>query len=133
MTRQTDLDKKETGQVTRAEHTRSGLHYRPNVDILENSDELTVLADLPGVQPEDIDIDFERGTLILHGKVKPRQAAHTDLLLAEYGIGDFYRTFAVSEHVDAERIHAEFKDGVLALHLPKVEAVKPRKIAVQSK
>lgn len=133
MASETAVEKKESDEVTRREHTRSGLHYHPNVDILETKDELTVLADLPGAQPDDIDINFERGTLILHGKVRPRQPEDTNFLLAEYGIGDFYRTFEVSEHVDAERIRAEFDDGVLTLHLPKVEAVKPRKIEVQTR
>ncbi|UCG31862.1 MAG: Hsp20/alpha crystallin family protein [Phycisphaerales bacterium] len=130
-TEDTAIEKKGTGEVTRREHTRSGLHYRPNVDILESQDELTLLADLPGVKAEDVDIHFERGTLTLHGKVRPRQADKTNYLLREYGVGDFYRTFEVSESIDPSRIHAELKDGVLMLHLPKVEAAKPRKIEVK--
>jgi HSP20 family protein len=130
-TEDTAIERKEPGEVTRREHTRSGLHYRPNVDILESRDELTLLADLPGVKAEDVDINFEQGTLTLHGKVRPRQAENTSYLLREYGVGDFYRTFEVSETIDASRIHAEMKDGVLALHMPKVEAAKPRKIEVK--
>ncbi len=61
-----------------------------------------------------------------------RQSEQTRYLLREYGVGDFYRTFRVGEQVDASRIAAEFVDGVLTLHLPKVDAAKPRKIAVQS-
>jgi HSP20 family protein len=53
-------------------------------------------------------------------------------LLQEYGVGDFYRTFKVSEQIDSTRISAEYHDGVLTIHLPKVEAAKPRKISVQS-
>jgi len=125
------IETKNADEVTRREHTRSGLHYRPNVDILESKNELTVLADLPGVHAEDVDIHFEQGTLTLHGKVRPRQPENTSFLLREYGIGDFYRTFQVSESIDDSRIHAELSDGVLALHLPKVEAAKPRKIEVK--
>ena len=125
------LDKPATADVTRAEHTRNGRLYQPNVDILETSDELTVLADMPGVDGSDIDISFENGTLTIHGKVPPRQGEDTNHLMREYGIGDFKRTFEVSEAVDASRITAECANGVLTLHLPKVDAVKPRKINVK--
>ena len=125
------LDKPVTSDVTRAEHTCSGRLYQPNVDILETADELTVLAGIPGVDGSDIDIGFENGTLTIHGKVPPRQGEDTNHLLREYGIGDFHRTFQVSEAIDASRITAECANGVLTLHLPKVEAVKPRKINVK--
>jgi len=120
-------------EVTKGEFTRSGACYRPNVDILERRDELLVLADMPGARPEDIDLDFNDGTLTIHAKVQPRQDDHTQYLLREYGIGDYWRTFQVSEAVDASKISAEYTDGVLMLHLPKAEAVKPRKISVQSR
>jgi len=118
-------------EVAGVERTRSEQFYRPNVDILENADELVLVAELPGVNAGDVDIRFEQGELTIHGRAKPRYEAETKFLLNEYGVGDFYRTFRVSEHVDGSRIHAEYHDGVLALHLPKVEAVKPRKIAVK--
>jgi len=118
-------------EVAGVERTRSEQFYRPNVDILEKADELVLVADLPGVKADEVDIRFEQGELTIHGRAKPRYQEGTKFLLNEYGIGDFYRTFRVSEQVDASRIHAEYHDGVLTLHLPKVEAVKPRKIAVQ--
>ena len=121
-----------TTDVVERERTRSGRHYRPHVDILEHADELTVLADMPGVKADAIDIHFENGALTIYGKVDERQAAETEYLMQEYGVGDFSRTFQVSEHVDAARITAEYADGVLTLHLPKVEAAKPRKITVQT-
>jgi HSP20 family protein len=119
-------------EVAGVERTRSEQFYRPNVDILENADELVLVADLPGVKADEVDIRFEHGELTIHGRAKPRYDEGTDFLLNEFGIGDFYRTFRVSEQVDGSRIHAEYHDGVLWLHLPKVEAVKPRKIAVQA-
>ena len=114
------------------EHTRCGCHYRPNVDIVENSDELLVLADLPGVAGEDIDVDFEDGTLTLHAKVAARQQEGVEYLVHEYGVGDYFRTFRVSEAIDASKISADYADGVLTLHLPKAESTKPRKIDVKS-
>ncbi len=118
-------------EVAGVERTRGEQFYRPNVDILEKADELVLMADLPGVNAEEVDIRFEQGELTIHGRAKPRYGEGTKFLLNEYAVGDFYRTFRVSEQVDGSRIHAEYHDGVLSLHLPKVEAVKPRKIAVQ--
>jgi HSP20 family protein len=118
--------------VAGAEYTRTTKTYRPNVDILEAADELVVLADMPGVKSDDIDIDFKEGVLTLHGRVERRQPEGTHYVLEEYGIGDFHRTFQVSEQIDAGRISAAYKDGVLTLRLPKLERVKPRKIAVQA-
>lgn len=118
-------------EVTPAEHTRSGSYYRPNVDIVEKADELVVRADVPGVAPDGIDVHFEDGTLAIHAKVPPRNQ-DVDFLVREYGVGDFYREFRVNETVDVGKISAELADGVLTLHLPKIEAAKPRKITVKT-
>jgi HSP20 family protein len=118
---------------SRLERTRGGRAYRPNVDIVEKQDELLVLAEMPGVNGGDIDIRFEEGELTIHGRAASRQDDQTRYLLQEYGVGDFYRTFRVSEQIDASKISAEYKDGVLSLHLPKVEAMKPRQIKVERK
>ncbi len=115
------------------EHTRNGLCFRPNVDIRERDEELLVLADVPGAASDSIDVNFEDGMLTIHAKVAPRQEHDHRYLVREYGVGDFYRTFRVSEAVDAGKISAEYADGVLMLHLPKAEAVKPRKIEVSAK
>ena len=114
------------------EVTRSGRSYRPNVDIVERPDELLLVADMPGSRGEDIDVHFEDGQLTVRGPVKERQQEGTHYLFREYGIGDFCRTFHVSEQIDASRIAAEYAAGVLTLHLPKAETQKPRKIAVKS-
>ena len=119
-------------EEARGERTRGGRVYRPHVDILEQKDELTLVADMPGVKSESIDIHFEDGVLTLQGKIEPRYRENVNFLLCEYGIGDFYRTFRLSEHIDAQRIHAECVQGVLTVHLPKVEAAKPRKIEVRA-
>ena len=116
-----------------AERTRNGRFYRPNVDILECPDELLLVADLPGAKSDQIDIDFEKGTLTLHAPVPARQSQDQLYLVHEYGVGDYYRTFDVSEEIDAGRITAEYADGVLTLHLPKAESTKPRKINVNVK
>ncbi|MBN2559774.1 MAG: Hsp20/alpha crystallin family protein [Phycisphaerae bacterium] len=133
MTTESAIEKRPEGAVTRAEHTRSRLHYRPNVDILENAEELTILADMPGIHADGVDIEFEKGTLTIHGKVNDRQPEEVGYLRQEYGIGNFYRTFQVSELIDAKRINAEYGEGVLTVHLPKTDVAKPRKITVKAK
>jgi len=130
MADQSDGFKPEAEQHAGGEHTRCGCHYRPQVDILEKGDELVVLADVPGATGEEIDVDFEDGTLTIHAKVAPRQEERMEYLVREYGVGDYYRTFHVSEAIDASKITAEYADGMLTLHLPKAESTKPRKIDV---
>ena len=102
----------------------------PRVDVVEDQKGITLFADLPGVKPADVEMRFENGELILHGRCKPRQTG-TDYLLQEYGVGDFYRAFAIAETIDSDKISAELKDGVLTVHLPKAEAVRPRRITVK--
>ena len=119
------------GDAATVERTRTGPTFVPRFDILERGDELILYGDLPGVGPDDLEVRFEDGQLIVHGRVAPRHA-ECEFLGGEYGIGDFYRVFAIGEAIDAEKISAELNRGVLTLHLPKSEAVKPRKIAVQS-
>lgn len=117
---------------SQTERTRGARGYRPQVDIVEKQDELLVLADIPGANGAEIDIRFDDGELTIHGPAARRQGAETRYLLQEYGVGDFYRTFRVSEQIDASKISAEYKDGVLSLHLPKVEAARPRRINVKT-
>ena len=131
MTDETQVTKTPASEVAPAEHTRSGCYYRPNVDIVERADELTVQADVPGATADGIAVDFEDGMLSIHAEVPPRNQG-VDYLAREYGVGDFCREFRVNETIDVAAISAELADGVLTLHLPKVEAAKPRKIAVKS-
>jgi HSP20 family protein len=133
MATETVLNKRSEDEVTRAERTRNRPHYHPNVDIVETTDELLVLADMPGMEAGDVDVHFENGTVAIYGRVRDRQGENTDYLLREYGVGDFHRSFEVSEAINADGISAEYANGVLTLHLPKTEAVKPRKIVVKTK
>lgn len=103
--------------------------HTPRVDVLETDEELMLLADLPGVAPADVDIRFENGELTVHGRRGPRRSGKP--WLWEHEPGNFHRVFRVTEAVAGDKIHAELKNGVLTVHLPKVEAVKPRRIAVK--
>jgi HSP20 family molecular chaperone IbpA len=130
MSNVTNAPAKDRADLAHPEATRGGVYFTPRVDILETEQELTLFADVPGVKPGDVDLRYENGELLLHGKVQPR-AQGKNLLLQEYEEGDFYRSFTIHESIDAGRISAECKNGVLTVHLPKVEAVKPRQIKVQ--
>ena len=127
------VEKRAESEVTQHEPTRGGVRYRPAVDIVELSGKLRVVADVPGASKEGIDINFEKGVLTIHAKVEPRHSEEADYLLREYGVGDFYRVFTVSENIDASKISAEYADGILTLHLPKSEAAQPRRIEVRNK
>jgi HSP20 family molecular chaperone IbpA len=130
-TMSTTLATEEThNDVAPVERTLGGTTYSPRFDIWENDDEMILYGDLPGVMPEDLEIRFENPVLTIHGKVSPR---HNDIkfLHGEYGIGDFHRTFTVGDAIDTERISAELKNGVVTVHLPKSEKVKPRRIEVK--
>jgi len=115
-------------QAPRTETTR-GFQFTPRVDIFETDNELTLFAEVPGVRPEDVDLHYEKGELVLHGKVRPR-LGDKPLLMQEYQEGDFHRAFTIHESIDSRRISAECKNGVLTVHLPKAEAARPRQIAV---
>lgn len=114
------------------EHTRGGVYFTPRVDIYETDKELILFADMPGVRPEDVDLRYERGELLLHGRLQPRQR-QGNFLAGEYDEGDFYRTFNIHESIDSTKIEASCKNGVVTVHLPKVEAARPRQITVQAK
>lgn len=106
-----------------ADEARS-ITVTPRIDILETDHELLVHADMPGVKTGDVDIRFENGELSVHGR-RDAKAAWDD------GATNYFRNFRITERIAADKIEAQLKNGVLTLKLPKVEAVKPRRIAVK--
>jgi HSP20 family protein len=125
----TKTKNQERTEVANPQPTRGGLQFAPRVDICETEKELTLYADLPGVRPEDVELRYEQGELTLQGRVHPRNVGK-QFLQQEYQIGDFYRAFSIHETIDANRIAAECKNGLLTVHLPKTEAARPRQINV---
>ena len=119
-------------QSPSCEETRSAQCYRPNVDILEKENELYLVADVPGALADKIDVDFADGVLTVHAPVEPASDDGRRYLVREFGKGDYRRSFRVSEQIDPSGITAEVADGVLTLHLPKAESIRPRKIAVRA-
>lgn len=118
--------------VTRTEQPGELIHQlpvaTPAVDIFENEAEILLHADMPGVGKDDISISIDNGKMILAGTRRLQatgSAAWQELVDVE-----FRRTFAVPQSIDVDKVHAELKDGVLHLHLPKSEAAKPRQIEI---
>lgn len=104
--------------------------FLPRFDVWEGDEELILYGDLPGVDADGLDIQFENRQLRIHGKVC-QPCDGVDCLHSEYGVGDFYRSFMIGEAIDTEAISAELRDGVLTLHLPKSAEAKPRRIDIK--
>jgi len=121
-------DKKEL--ESSGEMTREGAFFVPNVDIFEDENQLVLLADMPGVDKDGVDIHLEEGQLRIQGKVSGEVPG--EYVISEYSVGDYTRTFTLSNVIDQEKIQASMKNGVLRVVLPKSDISKPRKIAVKS-
>ena len=114
------------------EQTRTGAVYSPAVDIFENDSSITLLADMPGVKPSELEIDLRDNVLTLTGRVVPAETSKQANVLREYRPGMFFRQFTLSETIDQPKIDAQLTDGVLRLELPKLEKARPRQITVRS-
>lgn len=112
------------------EHITSGAVFRPDVDIIESHDEITLLIDLPGARPDAVDLSFERGVLAIAAPVAPRRPENARVVLEEYAVGPYQRTFRIGHKIDAASISAESRDGVLVVHLPKSAEARSRRIPV---
>lgn len=123
------MREKETISKTDGEPTQAGICYSPTVDIYETEDAVTVLADLPGVDKEHLDINVEDRTLTITGLVK-EETSGLNPLYSEYGVGGYSRHFRLGDTVDQARISASLNDGVLSLVLPKADTLKPRKVEI---
>ena len=108
-------------------------HWRPAVDIREENNRYVIMADLPGVDPKDIEITMEQGVLTIKGeRASDKEESHEGYKRVERVRGTFYRRFSLPDSADAEHIEAHGKNGVLEIVLPKLEKVQPRKISVKS-
>ena len=111
------------------EGTRTDERYvTPAVDIYEMSEGLVVMADLPGVTPEQLDIRVDNNVLTIRARAGHARSAEPTY--REYQLLNYFRQFELSDRVDQGKISADLKHGVLTLTLPKAEDAKPRKIAV---
>jgi HSP20 family protein len=120
------VEKNNDGSIATAEWT-------PAVDIKEDSNKFIILADIPGVKPEDIEISMEAGVLTVKGEKKFETNIEKEgFKRVERTFGSFYRRFSLPDSANSDAINASSKNGVLEIAIPKREAVKPKRIHVES-
>jgi HSP20 family protein len=127
MSENTNIMKKEDTQIEPSRQLRSIV---PEVDILENEEEILLYADLPGVDRENLTVQIDNGKLTLTGvrQLNPEGAATWE----EFNDVEYHRVFSVPQSIDVTNINAELQNGVLQLHLAKSPAAKPKKIEIKT-
>lgn len=113
------------------ERTRDWPCFIPRADIFETEDAYLIKLDMPGVDENKIDITLEKNTLTINGYSNVERPQGYSLAAAEYRIGDYERSFRLTDKINQEDIEAAYEDGVLKLNLPKAEEAKARKIQVK--
>lgn len=110
------------------------IRWRPAVDISETENEFTLSAELPGMTKGDIELTIKDNVLTLKGEKKlQNEKKDGDVYLSERCYGSFQRSFNLSNRVDANKVKAEFTNGILNIHLPKVEEAKPKSVEIAVK
>jgi len=127
-----EMELKEKKEVKKeaGEGTRPGPVFIPAVDILENEKELTILADMPGVDSKNVDIDIRENKLPIIGRIDAIEKEKEITIYKEFNWGDYFRQFTLSDLINQEKITAKMDNGVLRLVLSKAEKAKPQKIKV---
>ncbi len=125
----TEKQQAERGQEVEA--TRAQPVFLPCTDIFEREDAMVVMADMPGVGPEAVDVDLAGDELTISGRVGDTSIAGHSLSHAEYERGDYRRQFRLSGGIEADKIEATIKNGVLQVILPKSKEAQPHKITVK--
>lgn len=114
------------------ERQRERFIFTPPIDIYESDEGLVLHADLPGVTIDTLELQVQNNKLTLFGRVTRAVPEAARALHQEYEVGDFLRSFILSDDVDHERISAKLSNGVLKLILPKAAKAEPRRIEVNS-
>ena len=105
--------------------------WAPAVDIYEDENQLVLSAEVPGIEEKDVEIKIEDSTLIIQGERKmEKETKEENYHRIERAYGSFYRSFALPNYVDQEKIHAEHENGVLKITMPKKSELKPRKVKI---
>jgi HSP20 family protein len=126
------IDQPRTPATEGREHTTNRPVFIPPSDIYETEDSIVVLAEMPGVGPDGVDITLERRVLTIRGRSAANEHTGYQRVYNEYADGDYERVFTLSENINRERIEATLRDGVLHLILPKAESAKARKIELKA-
>jgi len=123
---------RESQEMQTAEPTRDRQTFSPPADVFETGDSIVVVADVPGVSEDGLEITLEKNILTIHGQVNETEREGYQLVHGEYCQGDYERSFALSEGVDRDRIEATVSNGVVRLTLPKSMQAAARKIPVRA-
>jgi HSP20 family protein len=107
-------------------------HFRLPLDAYVTPEEIVVVANMPGVKPEDVEITLEGDTLSIRGH-RPAPLTNVNYVLQERSHGDFQRTLTINVPIDADKVEAKFENGLLTLSIPKAEAARPKTIQVVTK
>lgn len=127
------LDRRFDENLSLAPSSWKSFNWSIALDVVESDDEYLIKASLPGINPDDLEITFSDNKLTIKGEVKEEQEheeAHYHLRERRYG--SFTRSLKLPSGIDSEKIEANYDKGVLKLHLPKVEEVKPKKITIKT-
>jgi len=127
-----EIQKEEVTTPEGAERTRECRCFAPRADIYEMNDQLVIVMDVPGADENSLDVTLEKDVLTVTAYVDAVAPEGYGLAYAEYEVGDYQRSFKLSDEIDREKISATIKDGVLRLYLPKAAAVLARKIDVKA-
>lgn len=120
----------DTNVTNRTNASRTDVYMTPPVDVIEDASGITLYADLPGVPKDKLNLNVEADALTIEGEVTLTAPEGMEALHAEVSLPRYRRVFTLSKELDAENVSAEFKQGVLKLHIPKAAQARPRKINV---
>ena len=132
MAEQTQVTQSQPRHLQARGARESDLAMLPAVDVYEDADGLTVLADMPGVSRERLNVRVERNTLLIEGDLEVTLPGQLEGIYADVRASHYQRRFALSDELETEKIQATLKDGVLRVTIPKRPESKPRKIEVQA-
>ena len=127
-----EIEKKEETMPAKVEQDRPRRTFVPRVDIYSVDDQMVLLADMPGVEDGNVEVTLEKNVLTILGRVNDQKLEGYKPVYSEYRVGNYKRTFSLSQEIDRDNIEAVLANGVLRLTLPKAEAAKARKITVRA-
>jgi len=127
------VDRVVDGELALAPESWKSFNWSVALDVVESEDEYLVKASVPGINPEDLEITFEDNRLTIKGEIKEESEVNEARYhLRERRHGSFSRSIKMPSGIDSDKIVANYEKGVLELHLPKVEEVKPKKITIKT-
>lgn len=120
------------GMPTEAEPSAVRQVFLPRTDIVEAGDNIILVADMPGISQDGLDVTLEGRTLTIRGHLSPHEHPGYHMTYREYGEGDYERSFTLADEIDRDAIEASLVNGSLQLTMPKAQSAKARKIPLTS-